>query len=780
MSGKTSRRQDVLYVIPHSHFDLVWRRPPAWYRRRRARIYRAVLDLLEARPALRYTFCQVLPLREYLADHRAEASRVRRLLEEGRLEITGAPMSIPDLNLSSGEAIVRNQMTGRRWLKKRFGVTPRSACFEDAFGLPASLPQILLRCGAEVFRSSRMPRPGRGDLTGTFLWQGLDGQVLPCAGQSGLSWGFGESPNVDDPPHNYRQRVEQYRRDLEGPARAHTRRPRFFLLVGEEHVPTARSFDAFEEAAAQLDLRFRWATFDEFLADAASVPRSGAKGKPVRDDFSRLFTGCYSTRPRQKQLIFELEANLLGAGNALACYGPSGGVLDAAWDDLFLTQFHDALDGCHTRDNALYVESTARHARRRVRDAVAGKAVVNTLAYERWIPFLWPRGAGGKWQEAAVQPLDDDLVCAERMPAMSRLSAEPQIVPADRLPSAQWITACGGKVALEFQGERGVLHSGGASWEAPGLLRLREDRGTLWTEKYTGREWIEEPGQAALEGIEIGEVFSRAVWRGQYHGRTPWPGFEALSWRRSVVLFREQPCVWLRIELDWKGCGTEVSWSLRSAAGRRVPTLYGSVPFGFVQRSTYKPTENGFQGDVFPSPQWAGAMFGRSGWLVLHRGHPAFRGVAGGIENVLLRSPVAREMPFFPVEPDATAWANGRHKADFLLVPTDRFDGAEAARLGMAFAADPLAALPAAAPGRLAKVLASVPAGLVVTSFTKEPSGWGLRLYEARGRAAAWHLPRGLAGKKKDFTGAALGARSTRLQFRPFEACDVAVSWKKR
>ena len=33
-----------LYVVPHSHFDLIWRRPVVWYRRRRAEVYRAGIE----------------------------------------------------------------------------------------------------------------------------------------------------------------------------------------------------------------------------------------------------------------------------------------------------------------------------------------------------------------------------------------------------------------------------------------------------------------------------------------------------------------------------------------------------------------------------------------------------------------------------------------------------------------------------------------------------------------------------------------------------------------
>ena len=151
----------LLHVTPHSHFDVIWRRPFAWYTTRRAQIYRRALDLLEQRPDFRYSFCQALPLQLFLRQHPREKKRFTRFLAEGRLEIIGGPWTIPDLNLSSGESILRNQLQGLRWFKRTFGLTITTACMEDAFGIPASLPRLLRAAGLDFYRASRMPRPGQ-------------------------------------------------------------------------------------------------------------------------------------------------------------------------------------------------------------------------------------------------------------------------------------------------------------------------------------------------------------------------------------------------------------------------------------------------------------------------------------------------------------------------------------------------------------------------------------------------------------------------------------------
>jgi len=178
-------------------------------------------------------------------------------------------------------------------------------------------------------------------------------------------------------------------------------------------------------------------------------------------------------------------------------------------------------------------------------------------------------------------------------------------------------------------------------------------------------------------------------------------------------------------------------------------------------------------GDVFPSPNWCAATAGGRGWIVLQRGSPAFRVTKGGLENLLLRSPVKRWTPPFPVQPDPSAWDNGRHVHDVLLVPITTIDPAHCWRMALAWSMPPREARNIAAPRPLLDALASAPDGLVITSLGAAGNRWRLRVFEARGKAARWSLPRGLAAEKRDFAGRPSGETADKLAFAPCEACDV-------
>ena len=81
-----------------------------------------------------------------------------------------------DMNLPSGESLVRQIVHGQRYFQEHFGVTCTEVWIPDVFGYPAGLPQIYAAGGMRRFvtqklswnRTNRFPHH-------TFWWEGLDG-----------------------------------------------------------------------------------------------------------------------------------------------------------------------------------------------------------------------------------------------------------------------------------------------------------------------------------------------------------------------------------------------------------------------------------------------------------------------------------------------------------------------------------------------------------------------------------------------------------------------------
>ena len=82
----------------------------------------------------------------------------------------------PDMNLPSGESIVRQIVQGQRYFESRFGRRCSEVWIPDVFGYPAGLPQAFAAGGMRRFvtqklswnKTNRFPHH-------TFWWEGLDG-----------------------------------------------------------------------------------------------------------------------------------------------------------------------------------------------------------------------------------------------------------------------------------------------------------------------------------------------------------------------------------------------------------------------------------------------------------------------------------------------------------------------------------------------------------------------------------------------------------------------------
>ena len=255
-----------IHLVPHQHFDLIWRRPVLWYRERRAQLFRQILALLTANEDFTYSFSQVLALKEFLEDSPGEWDTVERLIRAGRLEWIGGSLSIPDLNMISPDALIRNIQAGRRYLHEEFGCEVIVGAFEDAFGVSAQLPQILSLCGYQYYKAGRMPRGMGAEPSGCFRWEAQDGTEIRCIANSpdGMSWGWGHPDNPDEPPASHAERRKRLETELRNAVRGALHSGLSDALVtcmGEEHdvfsefIPLVRELRS-ELAESGIELEF--------------------------------------------------------------------------------------------------------------------------------------------------------------------------------------------------------------------------------------------------------------------------------------------------------------------------------------------------------------------------------------------------------------------------------------------------------------------------------------------------------------------------------------------
>mgnify|MGYP001826016695 FL=1 len=81
-----------------------------------------------------------------------------------------------DMNLPSGESLVRQIVFGQRYFEDRFGVRCTEVWIPDVFGYPAGLPQVFAAGGMHRFVTQKLSWNKQNRFPhSTFWWEGLDG-----------------------------------------------------------------------------------------------------------------------------------------------------------------------------------------------------------------------------------------------------------------------------------------------------------------------------------------------------------------------------------------------------------------------------------------------------------------------------------------------------------------------------------------------------------------------------------------------------------------------------
>ena len=120
------------------------------------RTFESALNLHQDFPEL--IFCHSTPaLYEWMEQNRpALFEQIRQAIADGWWEPVGGLWIEPELNLISGESIVRQVLYGQRYFQEKFGSINRMAWLPDSFGFTWQLPQILKQGGIDYFVTQKL------------------------------------------------------------------------------------------------------------------------------------------------------------------------------------------------------------------------------------------------------------------------------------------------------------------------------------------------------------------------------------------------------------------------------------------------------------------------------------------------------------------------------------------------------------------------------------------------------------------------------------------------
>jgi len=234
-----------------------------------------------------------------------------------------------DMNMASGEAIVRQILYAKKYFRETFGKEVEICWEPDTFGHAWTIPQIMKKSGLKYYYFFRC---GKGHQL--FWWQGPDGSRVLA---------------FNDRTYSDVLRAHAADEVIEFNDRYGVKDVLYVYGVGDHGGgPTKNDV----QTALALQKRkvlpnFKFSTFHEYMS---AIEAQSPDLAVINDELNFEFDGCYTSHADIKRMNRTCE-NKLPAAEAFSVMARSRGrrypssALREAWQVTCFNQFHDILDG---------------------------------------------------------------------------------------------------------------------------------------------------------------------------------------------------------------------------------------------------------------------------------------------------------------------------------------------------------------------------------------------------------------------------------------------------
>ena len=329
-----------LHLICNAHLDPVWQWEWEEGAAEALSTYRIAADFCEEYDSFVFCHNEAL-LYQWVEEYDPGLfRRIQDLVKRGKWHIMGGWHLQPDCNMPSGEALVRQILSGREYFLEKFGVIPTVAANVDSFGHSRGLVQIMVRSG---YDSYLFHRPGSGDRfmkfpKDEFRWVGYDGSEVV-----GIRMHYGYNSAKGDAMRKIRAVLEDYpdENDL------------YVCLWGignhgggpsKKDLDDIAAFMQEQQMEGNLVLHSTPEAYVEELRRTKDLPAIDTSLNPWAP-------GCYTSQIRIKQKYRQAE-NVYFLTEIMCTHAHRQGLmaypgeeLAQAMYDIITVQFHDILPG---------------------------------------------------------------------------------------------------------------------------------------------------------------------------------------------------------------------------------------------------------------------------------------------------------------------------------------------------------------------------------------------------------------------------------------------------
>jgi alpha-mannosidase len=362
-------------AVGHAHIDTAWLWPLDETYRKTLRTFSTAVRYMDEYPEYRFA-CSQAQQYAWVKERNPDLyARIREKVAAGQFVPVGGSWVEPDLNIPSGEALVRQLLHGQRFFEEEFGERCEEFWAPDAFGYTGQLPQLIRGAGMTRFFTQKLSwnRFNKPD-NHTFVWQGDDGsEVLVHFPPADNYNSMADVNELLKTAHEYKNLDH-----------SHTS----LLVFGHGDGGGGPTRDMLESLARARDLqglpRTRIASPTEFFEALEAEPAE--RPVVVGELYFEYHRGVYTTQAFVKRGNRKSELGLRDAELLATVRG--GGYpraeLDRLWKLLLLQQFHDILPGSSI--TLVYDDARRDFAEleRGIGELIgAGRVPVNTTGFAR-------------------------------------------------------------------------------------------------------------------------------------------------------------------------------------------------------------------------------------------------------------------------------------------------------------------------------------------------------------------------------------------------------------
>jgi len=631
-----------VHVVPHIHYDVEWLKTRDVFEKVGEGNLKEALRLLADDSEMTFVIDQVPHLEPFRRGNPEDFEKLLALVRDGRIEPVDGMYSEPDVNLISGESLVRQSVYWQEYARNNFGFFSSCGWLIDSFGMSAQLPQIFSKSGVRFFIFSRaMPPEGTPS---EFFWEGIDGTRI-------LAHNMPAKYNIGHPMPTDRDRALRVMLKNYLFLRRKSASEQIFYPCGVDHGRPQKEYGEMSAAwNSEVDsVKFSFSLPSKFFE---SLPEE--RLPVVRGEFQRELWGTYSARMSLKILNRACEFALMDAEKLASITSTREvdghfeypcEVIEEGWRKIMDNQFHDQICGCST-------DEVAEGMRKRFKDALeiadgvmSGCAsiltgsegskgeddnlftlfVFNPLSFElrTWVEFdIYPRPG---WNSFSIIDPEDgseiphqvvDIarygdgtmkrakvgICPELPPLGYRFfivrKAERDADFPDEV-SVDGATLSNAHLTLMLDPEKGLLRRAsvrnrGASEDKScgesilfdlrggNCLTLERDFGDLYNVFALGTTWLHRRKVEEVRAIEAGPLRAMIRVKGKI-GRTPFA--------QRVSLHAGSPRLDIETELDYKDRYKRLRVKFPTEFGGGIWTH--EIPYGVIQRPGHElPAQN--------------------------------------------------------------------------------------------------------------------------------------------------------------------------------------------